>query len=293
MRFVCTQEVSQPQLGDSENDDCAASVQTNAGLYAWVIDGSTSVADQKSHVRATLKDVAWYSHALSQALRAHADESLSPKALHALAAEEVSQAYARAVGATSASIPLYERPSAALTIVRVHEARSELFYLGDCPAFVLHGSGEVNRITDRQRTDGEEDLRTRVKESHARKHLSAGDMFLEQLAWLRAGREQQFSTRPLEVSVALAGIEFGGFERRVDLSHVGAIILMSDGFERYAAQYGLGSFAAMVESTVKDGAQAVLDRIRDFERQDSDARDIPRLKVSDDATCLVLVRVDG
>ena len=290
--FACTQKISEPQLGYSENDDCAACVATESALYAWVIDGSTSVADQKSHVGAKLNDVAWYAQALSDALAAHADGALSPKALHALAARAVTRDYQSAVDAALDTIPLYERPSAALTILRLDGLGGELFYLGDCPAFSLSRSGEVARITDQQRTDGEEDLRARVRESQAKQNLSPAAMFKEQLGWLRAGREQQFLARPLDVSVALADADFGGWEKHLDLSQTRAMVLMSDGYERYTAQYALASYAAMIEATVNEGAEMVLGRLRAFEREDFNARGIPRLKVSDDATCLVLSRMD-
>jgi hypothetical protein len=89
----------------------------------------------------------------------------------------------------------------------------ELFYLGDCPAFTLSQTGEVTRMTDWQRTDGEEDLRQRVKASQAKKDFTAKEMFQEQLAWLRSEREQQLTSSPLEVSAALIGAQFGGPRR--------------------------------------------------------------------------------
>jgi hypothetical protein len=44
----------------------------------------------------------------------------------------------------------------------------------------------------------------------------------------------------------------------------------------------------MVKATVSQGAESVLKQIRTLERGDPEARGIPRLKASDDATCLVL-----
>ncbi|HEY2685076.1 MAG TPA: protein phosphatase 2C domain-containing protein [Steroidobacteraceae bacterium] len=287
LKYSLVQQVSQPQRGYAENDDCAACLEAGGAIYAWVIDGATSVAD-RSYLGAALGDVAWYSQALCDALSSFAATGASPKVLHALAAGKVAHAYEQGVG--SSPVPLYARPAAAVTIVRLEGDEGQLFYLADCPAFTLSRTGRVMRITDMQRTDGEQDLRDRVAASQAREELTPKQMFLEQIGWLRTGREEQLKNRPLAVSAAISGATFGGFERRIDLADCRALVLMSDGFERYSAQYRLGDDAAMVRAVVREGAAAVLEQIRSLERDDELCRKIPRLKASDDATCLVLTR---
>jgi hypothetical protein len=289
LKYSLVQQVSQPQQGHTENDDCASCVTAGGATYAWVVDGATSVAD-RSYLGAALGDVAWYSQALSAALGSLAATEASPKALHALAAEKVANDYEQRLGSSLKDIPLYGRPAAAVTIVRLDEQVGQLFYLADCPAFTLSQADTVTRITNMQRTDGEQDLRDRVAASQAREDLTPKQMFRKQIGWLRAGREEQLKNRPLAVSAAISGAVFAGFERRIDLAECRALVLMSDGFERYSAQYRLGDDAAMVRAVVREGAATVLAQIRSLEQDDELCRKIPRLKASDDATCLVLTR---
>jgi hypothetical protein len=286
--FYVAQQLSEPQLGYTENDDCAGWVRTPRASFAWVIDGSTSVAADKSHLGAARNDVAWYSQALSEALCNHADHAQSARHLHACAAAEVARAYESAVGAALASVPVHARPSAAITVLRLEESGGELFYLGDCPAFALSVTGEVTRLTDRQRTDGEEDSRERVRASLSVKPLSAREIFQEHLEWLQQGRDRQLRARPLQVSAAIGAVIFGGWERSFALHDLSAILLMSDGFERYTAYYQLGGYDELVRASVQWGPGSILRQIRQLERDDPDCRAVPRLKASDDATCLVL-----
>ena len=81
---------------------------------------------------------------------------------------------------------------------------------------------------------------------------------------------------------------FGGRESSLELAGAAAIVLMSDGYERFAADYGLGDDAAMIRRTVAEGPERLLAEIRALEADDPNCRRIPRLKPSDDATCLVL-----
>ena len=65
---------------------------------------------------------------------------------------------------------------------------------------------------------------------------------------------------------------------------------MSDGFERFAVKYDLSDEAAMIRRAVAEGPAPVLAELRALEPADPDCRRVPRLKASDDATCLVIAR---
>jgi hypothetical protein len=289
LKYTLAELISEPQLGHAENDDCGSFIETDVATYAWVIDGATSLAE-RSYLGASLGDVAWYSEALSHALRSHARSGASPAAVHALAVADVAAAYEKDMGSRLEQIPLYARPAAAVTLMRLDGRQGQLFYLADCPAFMLSNTERVTRLTDMHRSDGEQELRERVRSTQSAKDLTPKQMFREHLEWLRAARQEQLENPPLQVSAAISGATFGGWERALDLSDVRALILMSDGFERYSAQYGLGDDADMVRAVMRDGAEGVLKQIRALEQADAACQRIPRLKVSDDATCLVVTR---
>ena len=293
MDFDLVEIASDPCLGAAENDDCASFVQTAASVYAWVIDGGTSVAET-NYLGAEVGDVAWFSQALSAAMKIHAGRELSAKALHGLAAAEVALAYDTAVGNCRDGVPLYAKPIAAVTIVRIvgsgDHCRLDLFHLADCPAFVMHNAGEVTRITEHENVEAEIGLKARVVASQTKHGFEPKAVLGEQLPWLRERREAQLRADSLSISTPTPGCAFGGWEKTVALANADAIVLMSDGFERYAAEYALGDDRDMVLATLRDGAGQVLRQVRDLEHSDPACRAFPRLKVSDDATCLVLRR---
>jgi hypothetical protein len=294
MDFDVVRIASETHLGGSENDDCAAWIKTPSSIYAWVIDGATSVAEA-NHVGAQSGDVAWYANALSHAISANAERELSAKRLHALAAADVSQAYDAAVRSHPNPVPLYAQPLAAITIIRItgsdDACRGDLFCLADCPAFTLDRSGRVGRITPGDDGKAEARVVARVVAAQSSHGFSPRTIMSAQMPWLRERREIQLRKDPLHVSTPSAGATFAGWEIDLDLADVDAVILMSDGFERYTTHYALGDDTAMVRTIVADGADAVLHHIREIERTDPTCRAFPRLKASDDATCLVLRRV--
>ena len=293
MDFDLVQLTSQPCLGNVENDDAAGWVRTEASLYAWVIDGGTSLAD-KDYLGAALGDVAWFAHALSDAIAHHAGRELSARDVHALAAAAVAQEYAAALAERSATVPLYACPIAAVTIIRItgtgEACRGDLFHLADCPAFTMARDGRVTRITLGDNVEAENRVRARVMASQSTHGFAPKAIMAEQKPWLRERREMQLHAVPCPISTPAAGASFGGWERSIDLAAVEAVVLMSDGYERYVTEYALGDDRAMIDVTLRDGPGAVLERLRALERSDEQCRAFPRLKVSDDATCLVLGR---
>jgi hypothetical protein len=292
--FELGQLTSQPCLGNVENDDAAGWKRTAASIYAWVIDGGTSLADE-NYLGAALGDVAWFSHALSDAIERHAGRELSARDLHALAAMAVAQDYAALLGERAGAVPLYACPIAAVTIVRIagtgDACRGDLFHLADCPAFTSDRHGRVKRITQGDNVEAENRVRDRVMASQSSHGFAPKAIMAAQKPWLRERREMQLRASPCPISTPAAGASFGGWQRSIDLTAVDAVILMSDGFERYATEYALGDDRDMIVATLRDGADAVLERVRALERSDDACRMFPRLKISDDATCLVLKRV--
>ncbi|HWF78200.1 MAG TPA: protein phosphatase 2C domain-containing protein [Caulobacteraceae bacterium] len=283
--------VSSAGLGATDNDDCAGFAETPAGLCAWVIDGATNVAGA-DFLNAGRGDVAWYANALSERLAAIAAHGLALADQHAAAADDVAALHRDLVVRLAAPPPLYAHPLAALTMVRLLDGRAELYHLGDCPAFALDDDGGVRRLTVWEPSDAADESRSVVMATQAAVGFAPKAVIADRLPSLRRRREEQLSTRPLDVSAPIAGVAFGGYAASFELAGVAAIVLMSDGFERFAVKYALGDEAAMVRRAVAEGPAPVLAALRAVEEADPDCRRFPRLKPSDDATCLVL-RVGG
>jgi len=281
-----TAVVSQAGLGAADNDDCAGFALTAAGLYAWVIDGATSVAE-RDWLGAGRGDVAWYSNALSEALRAAAADGLAPRALHAAAVRALASDYRGRLEAARATPPLHARPMAALTLLRVAEGRAELFHLGDCAAFALAGGG-VRRLSAAEKRDTAVESRGRIEAVQRTVGFAPKAIWEDRLPALRRERDAQLSQPVLNVSTPDVTASFGGHEASLDLAGATALVLMSDGYERFAETYDLGDAATMIRRTVAEGPERLLAELRGFEAADADCRRAPRLKPSDDATCLVI-----
>lgn len=288
MSFQIGSAISAAGIGAADNDDCAGSAVTASGLYAWVIDGGTSVADW-NYLGQARGDVAWFSNALSAALARRTSEGLSPKALHAAAAADVAALYDAAC-AGAETPPLYAQPIAAVTLVRVVGDQLELYQLADCAAFAWRRAGETQRLTVGGNVEDQDETGQKVEAAQAAVGYAPKAVWARQLSSLRRRREAQIGELPRSISTPATDGAFGGWERSFDLMGVQALVLMSDGFERYAAKYRLGDDGAMIDRVMAEGAPGVLEAVRAIEAADPDCRRFPRLKPSDDATCLVLER---
>jgi hypothetical protein len=278
--------VSSAGLDSAENDDCAGFVETDRGLCAWVIDGATNVAG-RDYLRAGRGDVAWYARALSKRLQANASGH-DLRELHAAAARDVAEDYRELCSQLPAPPPLYAQPMAALTMVRVSDGCAELYELGDCPAFALGADGSVRRLTTHEDSEEADESRTRVTAAQRAVGYAPKAVWANRLPSLRRAREALMSADPLRVSTPLADARFGGYSASFDLAGVTALVLMSDGFERFAVKYGLGDDTEMIRRSIEEGPDAPLAALRAVEKADPDCRRFPRLKPSDDATCLVI-----
>jgi hypothetical protein len=289
MPFEVAAACSARGLDSAENDDCAGHDWADGAGWAWVIDGGAKLAE-RDYLDAPTGDVAWFSNALSAALASRSGETADPRALHVAAAADVAQLYAAALARSGDAPPLYARPIAALILARIGGGRAQIFQLADCSAFAWGPSGVVRRLTAGEDVGEPIGAAASVARVQAQVGLDPAAVWRERLPALRRAREAQLAADPLQISTPTADRRFGGVELSVDLTDVGALVLMSDGFERYAAQYGLGDDADMVRRVVAESPDAVLADIRALEQADSDCRRYPRLKASDDATCLVLRR---
>ena len=279
--------VSSAGLGAADNDDCAGFAEKPAGLYAWVIDGATSIAE-RDYLGAGRGDVAWYANALSARLAAGTEGGLPLAELHAAAARDVAEDYGDLGRLLVKPPPAYAQPMAALTMLRLAGDRAELYQLGDCPAFALASVGGVRRVTIGEESETSDESRTRVMAAQRAVGFAPKAVWTDRLPSLRKRREAQLAQRPLQVSTPAPDLTFGGYSTSFDLAGVEAILLMSDGFERFAVKYALGDEAAMARRAVEEGPAPLMAQLRAVEQADPDCRRFPRLKPSDDATCLVI-----
>lgn len=283
--------ISLPSAHGLENEDRAGTVQVGSSLYAWIVDGGTSVAD-RSYLAQDVGDVAWFSGALSDAIMLYAHSEPSPRELHRLAIEDVAKEFFDRVAFLGVSVPLYAQPIAAVSILRIHNKSGrevgDIFQLADCPVF-LETDGCVDRVTASD-GQGERTLRARVLSSGREAYADSSEIMASQLGWLRSRREEQIQAGILQISTVQAGACFGGSDFSFDAAKFENVVMMSDGLERYVSCYDLGDDADLIAEIKRLGSEQVLCRVRAVEQEDRLCRRYPRLKNSDDASCIVLAR---
>ena len=201
---------------------------------------------------------------------------------------DVATAYGRLVTSLRHPPPLCAHPIASVTLVRLADARAELFQLGDCPAFVVGEDSRARRATINKANPRAAESATRVEAAQAAVGHSAKAVWADLLPSLQREREALLGASPMRASAPIAGAAFAGYSASFDLPGVGAVALMSDGYERFSAIYRLGDDARMGTRTLAEGPERLLAELRAAEAGDPDCRRYPRLKPSDDATCLVI-----
>jgi hypothetical protein len=177
---------------------------------------------------------------------------------------------------------------AALVLARIVGGWAELYELGDCAAFALAENGGVERLTAAEAQAGAVESGASIAARQGVVGFSPKAIWQDRLSALQREREGQLSRPTLRVSTPAAGAKFGGVESTRQLGDRAVLVLMSDGYERFAAKYGLGDEGAMIRRSVTEGPERILAEIRALETVDPECRRFARLNPSDDATCLVL-----
>jgi Protein phosphatase 2C len=274
---------------EARNEDRVGMVDLGDRLLGWVIDGGTSVAEQ-NYVDQDVGDVVWFADRLSSAIENAAPKHLSLRDIHAEASQAVSDSYFAAVQ-TKPRIPEYAKPIAALTIAQVIRGvdKLEVFALGDCPAYFVTDANEVKWLHADAATMDEK-VNSLVAEQQARLGANPQKVWTTLLPQLRQRRIEQITAKRLEISTVANRAQYAGHDCAISADEASALFLMTDGFARYFAQYRIGSPENLAHDLLNLGGDPIVRNIRNFERSDANGELEPRLKTSDDASCLVIGR---
>jgi hypothetical protein len=176
--------------------------------------------------------------------------------------------------------------SSTVALLRWTADEVEALVLADSPIIAFTTSG-VQPVTD-------ERLASLPRRGSYRDRLRAGGGYGEEHA--TALRESAGGFDPLRntddgfwVAEADPAAAYRAFTARWPRDQVDAVLMASDGMSCGVEEYGLfADWSAVLDTVRAEGAQAVLDKVRDAERNDPDGTRWPRPKLHDDKT-LVLV----
>jgi hypothetical protein len=255
------------------------------GVYAWVIDGATDVAEERLLPGGS--DAAWLATVLDDCLRRLAPGG--PGLDEALAAITAEAARRFAAERLRAPRERHELPSASGILARLDGDALEFLSLGDCSLLIEAPDGAVRFAAGGGLSDG--DRRTSDAIRIFQRSLgapTAAQTLAAIMPRLRAGRSDMnlpggygvFSVEPVPAEYVRID--------RMALPGGAHLLLASDGFMRLADVYGryrLGELPGVVR---RKGLAALMAELRGIESADPDCHAVARAKPSDDASAMLI-----
>lgn len=260
----------------------------HASDFAWVFDGATGLVE--TQLTGSESDAAWLSRAGTAALEARAPSHRGP--LTVLVDEVIADVTDRFVKeARRPPAERYERPTASLILVHQRGGTLECLNFGDCKLLLRHADGRFEAFGSNPENEAyEAHLATRFSEQRK----AQGDVgepnqhrsgFLERLRKVR-------NRHNVPGGYWVFGLDPGAAEhaRTASLPVAGPAtgLLMSDGFEALAGDYGRYTEEELLTASLEKGLASLCDELRHIERVlDPEAHRFPRFKQSDDATAVL------
>jgi Protein phosphatase 2C len=254
---------------------------------AWVLDGVTGINDRP--LLPGPSDAAWFvaqvQEALPALLSSRPDQPVA-ELIEALAKElerRQSACWLDPRGADGR-----ETPAASFAMVRWLDDTIEIARLGDCLVLLEAADGTVKVMEHPVLERIEADTRRAVLDLRAAGVTEPKELFARMMPQLLAQRARR--NRPDGYGV-LAGEPACVSMLHVDRVPAAAlrhVLLASDGYYRLVDHYDAMTDAGLVRRTRDEGADVLLKQLRVIEAEDPLAAVYPRLKISDDATALLL-----
>lgn len=276
-----TETITSPG-GSGHNEDLVEVWRRDGCTDVVLLDGGTSVAD-RHYVDALAGDVAWFVRTFCAELRSVAAPDLSQADSVEQAVHRVRQAFERET--QGVDVPVYAWPIAAITWVRYrHDGTLATYCLGDCKAFLHYPDG---RVLDLDPYVNPQEL---VLQSELARLAKEGviDPVTRRERLVPMLRERRVFLNTSPDPAVLCMQPRGPFHPRTRSlqAPLGATLLcMTDGLYRIVDTYQLRTIEELAALVARDGLQAAMDELRDFERKCLGA-DTLAVKSADDATAV-------
>jgi hypothetical protein len=279
--FTILDRLSWPGSADRANEDACGA----AGDWAWVID--TSIFPGTAPILHPTSDAAWLAGFANERFTALAHEAQDGAALVKQVMQDARTAFFAVAPEERHDFVTW--PVGALTLVRRHEGRLDVWTFADTTAYVREPSGPVKII-------GEGPELRRLEAAKAAELLKATACTPATIneapafrAWLAERRERQRRGG----GAPLLGLDPAAADRLRHQSvtcRPGTVVLLtSDGFSALVDLYGHVDAEGLVDTALKTGLEPLARAARRIETEiDPGGEHFPRFKLSDDATALLL-----
>jgi Protein phosphatase 2C len=258
-----------------------------AGACVWVIDGATDCAPQRYLPGGS--DAAWLAEKFHRQLLARAKdaEGTLPDLLAGITASVREDFHREQIRRLT---DRGHQPSAAALIARLHGGVLEVAGLGDCQLFAaqpgsrracLHGV-DRSRLGDRAALE-------RIQKTMKELGLDWHSAHAKVKAGGTIGRRMMNTPGGYSVlSIDMAPLDLIQQEA-IPLESGTRLLFATDGFTRLYEVFGAYSEEMLLDAAFEKGLAALIFELRELEAKDEGCEQAPRVKVSDDATAILVL----
>jgi len=259
----------------------------NSAQAAWVLDGVTGINDRV--LLPGPSDAAWFVGQVQEALPALLSEQPDrPIAdlVGALVRELERRQSTSWLGTHGADGR--ETPAASFALLRSMGEELEIARLGDCLVLVERKDGSVITLEHPVLEAMEAKTRAAILEFRAGGISDPAEVLRRMTPTLRVQRASRNRPDSYGVLAAEQACVAMLHVDRLPLNGTNRVLLASDGYYRLVDHYSMVTDADLVRRTAEQGAGRLLAELRAIEAGDPTGAAYPRLKMSDDATALLL-----
>lgn len=254
-----------------------------------VLDGATGLGDKRHSGVAS--EARWFVEQIARQLLAEWKPSADFRAVLSKAMDRV-RSQSLIHFADQLDRQPFEQPSAGLAAVVETTSSLTAYRLGDCSIYV--NSGDINESIFGKSPLEELDAQSIADlEKHIRAGLTPDKAREAILPKLRAHRQLMNAPDGYGVLALSDNCLHYLEEQQLNIPAESILLITSDGFSAAVDSYGLSSAGSFVSECNELGLESIANKIRQVEWQDRDLVRYPRLKVSDDATALLVRYVEN
>lgn len=250
----------------------------------WIMDGATPLS--KSHFLPSPSDAQWFVKELDSSLTSILNQEDTPdlKSLLNLALTQVEQSVLN-LGIDVTKMTLFEIPSCSLNILRVNSNTLEYLTLGDC-SLIFHYRDHLLEVKDKTVVALDNSVLQKLRSQRLKGNLDRNELEAYRMSLLQKNRSLMNSSEGYWTCTwdrkGVAHATLGSLDLDSDIN----VLSCTDGFSRLVDLYSTCKWEDLLLQ--KLSLQNALDLIRDIESKDNTMEQFERLKISDDASALLL-----
>jgi len=273
--------------GAEINEDAYGLWPIAAPRAAWVLDGVTGINDRA--LLPGVSDAAWFvaqvQDLLPMVLSTRPDMPVADLvgALVRELDERQSASWLDPRGADGR-----ETPAASFALVRLIGEEIEIARLGDCLVLLEPRNGVVTVLDHPVLQRIEAETKQAVIDLRAAGVTDPKEIRRQMMPALRAQRRRRNRTDGYGVLAAEQSCLSMIALDRLPARTVQRVLLMTDGYYRLVDHYHAVSDTELVRETDRQGADVLIKKLREIEAGDPLGIQYPRLKISDDATSVLM-----